>query len=264
MFQESIPVAEDTVRDTSPLRVRRAKRQADLVSGILHARSTGDTSQEKALAAELLASVDPVIRSVVGYALPRAGTLSPDDLKHVAVVAVLRTVAKYDPTIGRQSFGEVAFFRARAACEQYARMHGSDFHLSDGAHKGRTIRARKTDTVTIQRVDMPSHFSDGSAEDNHAVGEFEAALGSLMNHDEDSTNPELALLAAERRARVFEAVRRLPPQQRELVSRVYGFNRNAEPVAVVAESWGAPRSRVARMLARTLVELRELLAGEEE
>lgn len=67
------------------------------------------------------------------------------------------------------------------------------------------------------------------------------------------------MLAVERRARVFDAVRRLGPAQRELVSRVYGINRPAQSVRSVAEAWGAPKSRVDRMLVRALSELREQL-----
>jgi DNA-directed RNA polymerase specialized sigma24 family protein len=68
------------------------------------------------------------------------------------------------------------------------------------------------------------------------------------------------LLATERRARVFDAVRQLEPAQRELVSRVYGIDWPAQSVRSVAEEWNAPKSRVDRMLARALVEPREKLA----
>ena len=66
-------------------------------------------------------------------------------------------------------------------------------------------------------------------------------------------------LAAERRTRVFDAVRHLAPHRRELVSRVFGINRAAQSVRSVAEAWGAPKSRVDRMLVRALADLRLML-----
>ncbi|RKH58995.1 hypothetical protein D7X96_36020 [Corallococcus interemptor] len=67
------------------------------------------------------------------------------------------------------------------------------------------------------------------------------------------------LLAAERRARVFDAVRHLAPNRRELVSRVFGINWLAQSVRSVAESWEAPKSHVDRMLVRALADLRLML-----
>ena len=90
-----------------------------------------------------------------------------------------------------------------------------------------------------------------------------AALRALTGRDGETDNPELLLISAERRARVFEAVRHLAPDRRELVSRVFGINRPAQSVRSVAEAWGAPKSRVDRMLARTLSDLRELLVERE-
>ncbi len=94
--------------------------------------------------------------------------------------------------------------------------------------------------------------------------ELEAALYARSGRDGDDETPEAMLLAAESRALVFEAVRQLAPQQRELVSRVFGINRPAQSVRSVAEAWGAPKSRVDRMLARALGELREIIVIQEE
>ncbi|NTX41459.1 sigma-70 family RNA polymerase sigma factor [Myxococcus sp. CA033] len=236
------------------------------MSRIMLAREDGDAALERLLLAELLVSVRPVIRRAVGKCLSFAGTLSPEDLEQVAVMAVLRTVDKFDPTRGRQSFGEVAYFRARTACEQYARMHASDVHLSDGAHKGRTVRSTSvtgSNASRVQCIDIPSHFSDGTQGCNPLVDALESALGERSGRDADEETPEALLLAAERRALVFEAVRRLAPEPRELVSRVFGINRPAQSVRSVAEAWGAPKSRVDRMLVRALVALRELIADRE-
>ncbi|MCP3104648.1 sigma-70 family RNA polymerase sigma factor [Myxococcus sp. K15C18031901] len=215
------------------------------------------------MSAELLVSVRPIIRRVVGALVSLAGSLSPEDLEQVAAMAVLRTVSKYDANRGRQSFGEVAYFRVRTACEQYARMHGSDVHLSDGAHKRRTVRSIHSadrNVIRVHRIDIPSHFSDGASEDASWVDELESALREMSCLESDGDTPEGELLEAERRALVLEAVRRLAPPKRELVSRVFGLNRPAQSVRSVAEAWGAPKSRVDRMLARALVELRELMA----
>ncbi|TQF14237.1 sigma-70 family RNA polymerase sigma factor [Myxococcus llanfairpwllgwyngyllgogerychwyrndrobwllllantysiliogogogochensis] len=237
------------------------------MSRIMQAREDEDAALERRLSAELLRSVRPVIRRAVGKCLSFAGTLSPEDLEQVAVMAVLRTVDKFDPTRGRQSFGEVAYFRARTACEQYARLHASDVHPSDGAHKGRTVRSTTctgSNAIRVQRIDIPSHFSDGALGCDPLVDALEAALGERSGRDADDETPEAMLLAAERRALVFEAVRQLASEQRELVSRVFGINRPAQSVRSVAEAWGAPKSRVDRMLARTLVELRELFVDARE
>ncbi len=241
----------------------RAARQSELVFRILSARASGNAVLERRLSAELLDSVRPLIRCIVGALLPIAGSLSPDDLAQVAAMAVLRAVSKYDATRGRQSFGQVAYFRARAACEQYARLHGTDVHLSDGAHKRRTVRSihsNEGNVVRVHRMDIPSHFSDGASADDSWVDELESALREMSCLEPDGDTPEAELLSAERRALVFEAVRRLAPQQRELVSRVFGLNRPAQSVRSVAEAWGAPKSRVDRMLARALAELRERMA----
>ncbi|WP_255217107.1 sigma-70 family RNA polymerase sigma factor [Myxococcus sp. AM010] len=228
----------------------------------MRARQSTDAALERRLSAELLASVRPVIRCVVARSLPFAGTLSPEDLAQVATIAVLRTIASYDATRGNQSFGEVAYFRAKAACAQFVRLHASDVHVSDGEHKGRTVRSStvtRGNTILIHSMDIPSHFSDGYRDDDDVVDELEAALRELSGRDADAESPELALIAAERRALVFEAVRRLAPEQRELVSRVYGLNRPAQSVRSIAEAWKAPKSRIDRMLARVLEELRAML-----
>ncbi|WP_246137341.1 sigma-70 family RNA polymerase sigma factor [Myxococcus llanfairpwllgwyngyllgogerychwyrndrobwllllantysiliogogogochensis] len=233
----------------------------------MQARESADAALERRLSTELLKSVRPIIRRVVGTVLAVAGSLSPEDLAQVAAMAVLRTVGKYDFTRGSQSFGEVAFFRAKTACEQFARLHGSDVHLSDGEHKRRTVRSihgTERNVIRVHRMDTQSHFSDGAPEGDSWVDELETALREMSCLEADDESPEARLLAAERRALVFDAVRRLSPAKRELVSRVFGIDRPAQSVRSVAEAWGAPKSRVDRMLARALVELRELLADEGE
>ncbi|WP_242588746.1 hypothetical protein [Corallococcus macrosporus] len=89
--------------------------------------------------------------------------------------------------------------------------------------------------------------------------EVEVSLRGLGSKDADDENPELMLLAAERRALVLEAVRYLAPDRRELVSRVFGINRPAQSVRSVAETWGAPKNRVDRMLVHALADLRLML-----
>ncbi|WP_141332350.1 hypothetical protein [Myxococcus sp. AB025B] len=93
-----------------------AAQQTVLVARIVQAREDGDAALERLLSAELLVSVRPVIRCAVFKCLPFAGSLSPEDLEQVAAMAVLRTVDKFDPSRGRQSFGDVAYFRARRSC----------------------------------------------------------------------------------------------------------------------------------------------------
>jgi RNA polymerase sigma factor (sigma-70 family) len=266
MFQDSAPPSADAASSSATQSISsRAERQADLVSRIMLARRSGDALTERLLAAELLVSVRPVIKQVVKCAKRFAGSQSPEDLEQIAAIAVIRTIDKYDPTRGGQSFGEVAYFRARTACEQFARMHASDVHLSDGAHKGRTARAARgeRDAIRIESADAPAPAGDRSPGRARAGDELEAALRALTGRDGEVDNPELMLIAAERRARVFDAVRHLAPDRRELVSRVFGINRPAQSVRSVAEAWGAPKSRVDRMLARSLAELRELLAERE-
>lgn len=244
----------------------QAAQQAVLVSCIMQARERADAASERYLSAELLVSVRPIIRSVIAALLPIAGSLLPDDLEQVAAMAVLRTVSKYDATRSRQSFGDVAYFRVRAACEQYARMHSSDVHLSDGAHKRRTVRSIHSsdrNVIRVHGIDRPSQNSDGDTGSEAWVGELEAALRAMSCLDADEETPEAKLLAAERRALVFDAVRRLAPEQRELVSRVFGLNRPAQSVRSVAEAWKAPKSRIDRMLARALAELREALVRQD-
>lgn len=266
MLHDAAPVgADESVGAETHSITTRAARPADLVSRIMVARGSGDALTERLLSAELLVSVRPVIKKVVKCAKRFAGSQSPEYLEQIAAIAVIRTVDKYDPTRGEQSFGEVAYFRARTACEQFARMHASDVHLSDGAHKGRTSRAARgeREAIRVESTDAPAPTGDGTPSRARAADELEAALRALMGRDGDADNPELLLLAAERRARVFDAVRHLAPDRRELVSRVFGINRPAQSVRSVAEAWGAPKSRVDRMLARSLAELRELL-GERE
>ncbi|QSQ18252.1 sigma-70 family RNA polymerase sigma factor [Myxococcus landrumensis] len=230
----------------------------------MQARASGNAALERRLSGELLESVRPIIRRVVGAVLPFAGSLSAEDLSQVAAMTVLRTVAKYDFTRGSQSFGDVVFFRMKTACQQFPRLHGGDVHVSDWEHKGRTarsIRGAKGNRTRVHCLDIPSHFSDGGATDDLHVCELEVALREVSGRDADDETPEARLLAAERRALVFDAVRRLPREQRELVSRVFGLGGPAQSVRAVAESWGAPKSLVARMLARVLEELRDEVAG---
>lgn len=266
MFPESAPPGAVASPSTANHSIAtRAQRQADLVSRIMLVRRSGDALTERLLTAELLVSVRPVIKQVVKCAKRFAGSQSPEDLEQIAAIAVIRTIDKYDPTRGGQSFGEVAYFRARTACEQFARMHASDVHLSDGAHKGRTAGAARAErnTIRVESTDAPAPAGDGSPGRARAGDELEGALRELTGRDGDAVNPELMLLAAERRALVFDAVRDLAPDRRELVSRVFGINRPAQSVRSVAEAWGAPKSRVDRMLARSLAELRERLAERE-
>ncbi|MCP3098999.1 sigma-70 family RNA polymerase sigma factor [Myxococcus sp. K15C18031901] len=234
---------------------------------IVQAREDRDAELERVLSAELLVSVSPVIRRAVGCCLSFAGTVSPEDLAQVASMAVLRTVDKFDPTRGRQSFADVAYFRARTACEQYARMHASDVHLSDGAHKGRTLRSAQdtgSDATRVQCIDIPSHFSDGVLGNEPFIEALETSLRERSGREVDDETPEAMLLAAERRALVLDAVRRLSPEQLDLVSRVFGLGCPAQSVRSVAEAWGAPKSRVDRMLVRVLDELRLLLLEREQ
>jgi RNA polymerase sigma factor for flagellar operon FliA len=266
MLHNSAPHSAEAVSsDAAQSITTRAERQSDLVSRIMLARRSGDALTERLLAAELLVSVRPVIKQVVKVAKRFAGSQAPEDLEQIAAIAVIRTVDKYDPTRGGQSFGEVAYFRARTACEQFARMHASDVHLSDGAHKGRTSRAARgeREAIRVESTDAPVPTGDGSPGRARGGDELEGALRALTGRDGETDNPELLLISAERRARVFEAVRHLAPDRRELVSRVFGINRPAQSVRSVAEAWGAPKSRVDRMLARTLADLRELLVERE-
>lgn len=265
LHDSSSPGADESVRDKTHSITTRAAQQADLVSRIMLARGSGDAPTERLLTAELLVSVRPVIKQVVKFTKRFAGSQSPEDLEQIAAIAVIRTIDKYDPTRGGQSFGEVAYFRARTACEQFARMHASDVHLSDAAHKGRTSRAVRGErgTIRVESTDAPAPAGDGGPSRARASDELEAALHALAGRDSAAESPELLLIAAERRARVFDAVRRLTPEKRELVSRVFGINRPAQSVRSVAEDWGAPKSRVDRMLARCLAELRELLVERE-
>lgn len=246
----------DTPHSTNP----RAAKQADLVRKIMLARSTGNKAAERLHSTQLLESVRPVIKQAVKATHWFAGSQTPEDLEQIASIAVLRTVDKFDPKRGRQSFGEVAYFRARTACEQFARMHAADVHLSDGAHKGRTVRGPPptTEPVRVISADTTRTTVDEPPGRARVASELELALRVLVEDDE-SSNPELMLLATERRARVLEAVRHLAPARRELVSRVYGINQAAQSVRSVAEAWGAPKSRVDRMLAKALAELRERL-----
>jgi len=253
--------AADAVSDARQSINSRAVRQADLVSRIMLARRSGDSLTERLLSAELIVSVRPVIKQVVKLAKPFAGSQSPDDLEQIATIAVLRTIEKYDPMRGGQSFGEVAYFRARTACVQFARMHASDVHLSDGAHKGRTAKGEQGErpAIRVESTDATTPDIDRAPGADWLWLEVEGALRGLNGKDADDDNPELMLLAAERRARVFEAVRHLAPDRRELVSRVFGINRAAQSVRSVAEAWGAPKSRVDRMLVRALADLRLML-----
>lgn len=239
----------------------RAERQAVPVSRIMLARRTGDALTVRLLFAWLLVSTLLVIKQVVKLAWRFAGTQTSGDLDQIAPIAVLRTIEKYDPTKGGQSFGEVAYFRARTACEQCARMHASDVHLSDGAHKGRTVGGERGErpTIRVESTDATTPEADRVTGKTWLWQEVEGALRVLGSKDADDENPELMLLAAERRGRVFEAVRCLAPDRRDLVSRVFGINRPAQSMRFVAEAWGAPKSRVDRMLVRALADLRLML-----
>lgn len=242
----------------------QANRQSDLVSRVMSARASGNVALERQLSAELLVSVRPFIRRVLFTLRPGTASMA-EDLEQVAAEAVLRAIAVYDPTRGSQSFGEVAYFRARAACDHYARLHTTDVHLSDGEHKGRTMRAapitgRKS--VHVHFVDVSSQSTDVDGQQAPWIDELESAIREMSCRESKSDTPEAGLLVAERRALVFEAVQRLAPRKRELVLRVFGLNCPAQSARAVAESWGTSKSSVDRMLARALDELRELLADE--
>ncbi|QSQ18335.1 sigma-70 family RNA polymerase sigma factor [Myxococcus landrumensis] len=245
--------------------VSASRRQAELVTLVMRARASGDAALERRLSEEMLKSVRPIIRRVIGSLLARAGSLEPRDLEQVAREAVLRALTKYDDTRGSQSFGEVAFFRIRSACEQHTRMHSSDVHLSDGDYKRRTLRTRAREersVVRVQSLDSPSQFSDDSSVAESRSGELEASLREMSGVDAGDESPEALLLAAERRALVLGAMRRLSSENQELVSLVFGFDGAPQSVRSLAEAWGTPKSRVNRMLASALEELRELLADE--
>ena len=255
------PSADATLSNATYSVTTRAERQATLVLGIMRARRTSDALTKRLLFAVLLVSARLVIKQVVKLAWRFAGSSSPEDLELLAATVVLRTLGKYDLTSGGQSFGEVAYFRARTACEQFARMHASDVHLSDGAHKGRTVRGERSErpAIRVESTDAVTPDVDRAIGADWPWLEVEGALRGLNGREADDENPELMLLAAERRARVLEAVRCLAPDRRELVSRVFGINRPAQSVRSVAEAWGAPKSRVDRMLVRALADLRLML-----
>ncbi|OJH33565.1 hypothetical protein [Cystobacter ferrugineus] len=96
-----------------------------------------------------------------------------------------------------------------------------------------------------------------------ADSEREGALWACSDRNAEHDDPELLLLAAEHRAKLLGAILRLAPQPRELLCRVYGINYTAQSVRSVAELWGAPKSRLDRMLARALDDLRLMLVERE-
>lgn len=204
------------------------------------ARRSGDALTERLLAAELLVSVRPVIKQVIKVAKRFAGSQSPEDLEQIAAIAVSRTVDKYDPTRGGQSFGEVAYFRARTACEQFARMHASDVHLSDGAHKGRTARVARgeREAIRVESTDAPVPTGDGSSGRARAGDELEGALRALTGRDGDTENPELLLISAERRARVFGYFHWLSRNLRR-ISSLAAFSFSASPLGALSLPYAA-------------------------
>jgi len=87
-------------------------------------------------------------------------------------------------------------------------MHAADVNLSDGAHKGRTAKGRQAERgpVRVESTDAATAEADRG---NGRVGlwdEVEAALRVQNGQGLDGEDPELLLLAAERRAAVFEAL----------------------------------------------------------
>lgn len=249
----------------------RVDRELALVSAIQQARATGDRGGERLLAGELVESMAGFLRKLVVQVASRAGCLSLTDLDQIAAIAMLKASGTFDPDRG-QTFGQFAAYGVRRALEEQIRLHSADVCVSDAAARGRTVRQAQgkegaAPTVAVVSKDEPKRNEESEDCNRSTSRGLEAAQRAYMALDDGHDSPEALYAEAEERQHLVEALDLLSPQDRDLVVRSYGLGGQAKQSARdICVSWGLPetqKSRVDRMLARAIAQLRDLLSDDE-
>lgn len=217
-----------------------------LVEEIRALKAAGNLRRARERAGELLERVRPEIKRAARRYAKIAGSLSLGDLEQIASIEALKAIDRYSRGCS-SDFPTFVYLRAKTKCREHAGLHGSDVHASNCAQRGKTKRAGNVKMRVL------------SADDYQAPRELARALEEALRIDRPKSDLEAAVVAREDEARVFDAVRRLPHQQRELVCRRFGLNRPEQSIRGVAAEWGVSHVRLVRMLGKTLGDLRGTL-----
>lgn len=170
-------------------------------------------------------------------------SLTRDDLVQVAAVTLFGQLAKYDPS--RYEFKPWLLVVATRGMQRYVEAHGREVRVPEGVRRGRA-KVGHTGLSFISRDALLEARPD-AVPSWERTGERESA--------------ELELMAHERKVALWNAVRALPAQRRELVCLTYGINRPRVSMRNIARETGAPRAGLAKLLGAAQADLRGQLAA---
>jgi RNA polymerase sigma factor (sigma-70 family) len=219
-----------------------ASRQQRLIG----AARAGDAAARERVVAEDLDLIRAVASRYRDFGLPL------EDLVQEGALGLLDAVERFDPARGVE-FETFARFRIRRAIRnaltEQARLVRLPKHVVErrralAAAESRLIAAHGT-TPTPEELAAATGLSTAAVVEARAaaitpisldaLATIEGSpLGSLVA-DASTPDPEAAVLDEERRRAVRDAVGRLSPRQREVISRHFGLDGTEDSVAAVAE-----------------------------
>jgi len=245
------------------------------------------TRSNRALFRRFRRTRDPRVREVlVRRFLPLARKLARryygggeplEDLVQVASLGLVKAVDRYDESRG-VSFSSYAVPTISGELKRYFRDHAWSVHVPRGMRE----RAIEVDRVSRQLAGATGRTPSGAeVADRAGIGvadvdaalEAYAAFDSLSldaptsTADEPDPQPRAETIGVEderyelteERLAIGDAVRRLPDQERRILSMRYGENRTQ---ADIAESIGVSQMQVSRVLRRTLERLQRTVEWE--
>jgi RNA polymerase sigma factor (sigma-70 family) len=199
----------------------------------------------------LLARLEPVIRTIAHQVMTsgRTGSLEIEDLLQVGRIAAFKQIRSFVEGTHGNTLERWCSFRITAEMKELVRLQSADVTVSDHAQRGHLGVEAATIKVEVSSRDAVKLKSDG--EERRRV---------IPRNEVEFADPEMLFGSEEVRMRVEQAVHKLPPEERELVTWHYGFGVPEKSIRELAHAWKQPRSRMVAMLNRAKAHLAALLA----
>jgi RNA polymerase sigma factor (sigma-70 family) len=216
----------------------------------------------------------PLVRRIA--ARYRGLGLPDDDLVQEGMLGVLDACEQYDPERGT-AFKTYAAMRARRAIGNALTDRGRLVRLPKQMVERRRAIARASTALmtangrrpTTEELIEATGLSAAAIVDAQSAGIEPYSLDEPITDDgspleaivADATavDPERALLTHDQAELVDAAVSHLPPRQREIVEKMFGFDQPAEPIAEVATELHLSAQRTRTLAIDALSKLREEL-----
>ncbi len=212
-----------------------------------------------------------LVHSIAAKLQRRLGkTMEPGDLVAYGTQGLLEAAKKYDPKHGA-AFGTFAYYRIRGAMfdgmRSMAWYSRSDYARFRAEERQNEYLANLADRDASGRAAQPS---SGTADKGEVLGEIAEILGGVASvhitcmaaaedvPDQTFKAPDEAVISAEERERVREALGKLPSKERRLIELYYFADMNLDAAGA---KLGLSKSWASRLHARAVDLLRETLAG---